>query len=198
MVSVIANRGEPVVVKTNLENIPMEIGGYKATEDFFSDAVNKELNADKHVYRHYQDDSGNVIDLYIGYYGTAKGGRTPHNPYGCLPGAGWGIVDANITSLRADYYPEGVPVNYVLALKDGSYNVMLHWYQSGKTKVISGGIQQNIKRFTGKVLANRDDGAFVRISAVSNKDHLENTKDQLIPFAEKVLNLLPKYWPVEK
>jgi exosortase D (VPLPA-CTERM-specific) len=194
----IAHRGEPVVVKTNLENIPMEIGGYKATEDFFSDAVYKELNADKHVYRHYRDDLGNEVDLYIGYYGTAKGGRTPHNPYGCLPGAGWGITDSKRISLKADYYTEGVPVNYVLALKDDRYNVMLHWYQSSKTKVISGGIQHNIKRFMGKVFANRDDGAFVRISAISNQEHLQKSTDLLVPFAEKVLNLLPGYWPLER
>lgn len=197
-VAVISKRGEPVVAQTNLEKIPMEIGGYKATEDSFPEAVLKELNADKHVYRHYQDDSGNVIDLYIGYYGTAKGGRTPHNPYGCLPGAGWGIIDNKRISLKAAYYPEGVPVNYILALKDDSYNVVLHWYQSAKTKVISGGIQQNIKRFTGRVIINRDDGAFVRVSVFSNQKNLQNAKDRLAPFAEKVLNLLPQYWPVEK
>jgi len=49
LVALIARRGEPVVVKTNLENLPMEIAGYKATEDFFREGVYKELNADKHV-----------------------------------------------------------------------------------------------------------------------------------------------------
>jgi hypothetical protein len=85
----ISRRGEPVVVKTNLENLPMEIAGYKATDVFFSKAVYDELNADKHVYRHYRSSDGQQVDLYIGYYGTAKGGRTGHNPYACLPSSGW-------------------------------------------------------------------------------------------------------------
>ena len=91
-VGAIASRVEPVVVKTNLENLPMEIAGFKATEDFLPESVYKKLNADKHVYRHYRSADGKQVDLYIGYYGTAKGGRTGHNPYACLPGAGWGVA----------------------------------------------------------------------------------------------------------
>jgi EpsI family protein len=86
----------------------MEIAGFKATEDSFSDAVYKELNADMHVYRHYRSDDGRQVDLYIGYYGTAKGGRTPHNPYGCLPGAGWGIVEDQRIDLIVDNYPDSI------------------------------------------------------------------------------------------
>ena len=100
-VAAIASRGETVVVATNLENLPMEIAGFKATEDFFPDSVYKELDADKHVYRHYRSEDGRQVDLYVGYYGTAKGGRTGHNPYACLPGAGWGIVEARKVQLTA-------------------------------------------------------------------------------------------------
>ena len=197
-VAAIASRGVPVVVKTNLENLPMEIAGYKATEDFFSDSVYKELNADKQVYRHYRSTGGKQIDLYIGYYGTAKGGRTPHNPYGCLPGAGWGIVHTEKTKLMADYYPNGVYVNYILARKGAVYETVLHWYQSDGSRVFATGIQQNIRRFIGKVINNRNDGAFVRISALSDESHIEESKALVEFFAQKALNLLPKYWPVEQ
>ena len=71
----IAKRGEPIVVRTNLENIPMQIGAYIGTADRFPDTVYEELNADLHLYRHYRDQDGNMISLYIGYYGTAKGGE---------------------------------------------------------------------------------------------------------------------------
>ena len=49
----IESRGTPVVVETNLENLPMQIGSYTGTKDAFSQSVYDELNADKHVYRHY-------------------------------------------------------------------------------------------------------------------------------------------------
>jgi EpsI family protein len=197
-VGLISQRGEPVVVKTNLENLPMEIAGYKGTEDFFPDSVYKELNADRHVYRHYRSADGKQVDLYIGYYGTAKGGRTGHNPYACLPGAGWGILDSGQMILKTNNYPNGISVNYILARKGETYESVLHWYQSAGNKVLSTGIQQNIERFIGRTFYNRNDGAFIRVSVFGKKEHLKEASSLVNSFAAKVLDLLPEYWPIEK
>jgi len=187
-----------VVVKTNLENLPMEIAGFKATEDFFSEGVYKELNADKHVYRHYRADDGRQVDFYVGYYGTAKGGRTGHNPYACLPGSGWGIVDTKRVSLKTNNYPKGIPVNYILAHKGETYESVLHWYQSAANKVLSTGIQQNIERFKGRIFYNRNDGGFVRVSVLTGEKGIEEANLLAKFFAEKVLDLMPNYWPLEQ
>jgi len=198
LVALIASRGQPVVVKTNLETLPMEIAGYKATEDFFPDSIYKILNADRHVYRHYRNGDGKQVDVYIGYYGTAKGGRTGHNPYACLPGAGWGIVDSKNVRLSSKNYVNGVEVNYVLARKGETYESVLHWYQSAGNKVLSTGFQQNVERFKGRVFYNRNDGAFVRISIVTNQKGIEEADSLAKSFSEKVLDLLPSYWPLEQ
>ena len=210
-VAAIASRSQPVVVTTNLENLPMEIAGYKATEDAFPDSVYEELNADKHIYRHYRSSDGPQVHLYIGYYGTAKGGRTGHNPYACLPGAGWGIIEARkvrltpqssqLTAHRSaltKYYPDAVEVNYVLVRKGDAYETVLYWYQSAGNDVLITGIEQNIQRFMGKLFHNSNDGAFVRVSAISGGNQLEQAKSSVQHFAQEVLNLLPEYWPVEQ
>lgn len=198
LVALISRRGEPVVVKTNLENLPMEIADYKSTEYFFPASVYKELNADKHVYRHYRNPDGKQVDVYIGYYGTAKGGRTGHNPYACLPGGGWGIVDSKMVSLKTKYYPQGVTINYILARKGETYETVIHWYQSAGNRVLSTGIQQNVERFIGRTFYNRNDGAFVRVSVFGKEEHLEEADLLTKSFAEKILDLLPEYWPIEK
>jgi len=198
LVTLISRRGEPVVVKTNLENLPMEIAGYKATEDFFSDAVYKELNADRHIYRDYRSPEGRQIDLYIGYYGTAKGGRTAHNPYGCLPGSGWGILETRQEALKTKKYAGGVAINYILACKGETYESVLHWYQSAGNKVLSTGIQANVERFIGRTFYNRNDGAFVRVSVFGKEENLQEADMLLKSFAGKVLDLLPDYWPIER
>jgi EpsI family protein len=194
----ISFRPVPVVVQTNLERLPMVIGGYTATVDSFSEAIYQALNADKHVYRHYRSQSGDQIDLYIGYYGTAKGGRTGHNPYACLPGAGWAIIESGQVEVHPSYYPQGTRVNYVVASKDGVNNIMLHWYQSAGTRILVTGLQQNIQRFMGRILSNRDDGAFVRVSALVGDQESSKTKEMIITFAQEVLELLPAYWPEER
>jgi EpsI family protein len=197
-VSVIARRGQPMVVKTNLENLPMEIGGFKATEDYFPDGVYKELNADKHVYRHYRNAEEKQVDLYIGYYGTAKGGRTGHNPYGCLPGAGWAIIGSREVKMMARNKEDGFGINYILARKGEIYQSVLHWYQSGGDRVLANGFQQNINSFIGRVFYNRNDGAFVEISVFCKENGIEEADREVKSFAEKVLDIMPKYWPEER
>ncbi len=197
-VFLITRRGEPVVVATNLENIPMKIMGFNATKDSFPKSVYKALNADCNIYRHYVNPDGYKVDLYIGYYGTAKGGRTPHNPYACLPAEGWGIQKAHEIVLHPTNYSGGVAVNYIQAKTGESYETMLHWYQSDRNKVLRTGFEQNIQRFMGRVLRNRNDGAFVRVSVSSNKSGLTKADKKVRVFAEALLNILPQYWPTEQ
>lgn len=194
----ISFRGKPAVVETNLEKLPLEISGMQGVDDSFSESVYKELNADKNVYRHYRSRDGKQLDLYIGYYGTAKGGRTGHNPIGCLPSQGWGLQESREIKLKSGYYPDGVPVNYLLSVKGDSCMTTINWYQSDGTKVFSNGIRQNIHRFLGMIFRNRNDGAFVRITVLSDKDDSSAAKAVATYFSERILNLLPNYWPVEK
>lgn len=191
-------RKPPKVVRTNLENLPMEIMDFSAVEDSFSQGVYEELNADRHVYRHYYNQEGEQIDLYIGYYGTAKGGRTPHNPYGCLPSQGWTIIKEGKKRVVTSYAPAGVDVNLLHSRNNDVEKLMLHWYQSAGTRVLDSGIKQNIQRFKGKVLQNRNDGAYVQVSITSSKEQLEDVRVVLSEFAQNILELLPEYWPEEQ
>jgi len=197
-VMAITFRGIPEVVETNLENLSLTIGDCRGTDDRFPEAVYQELKADQHVYRHYVSSLGERIDLYIGYYGTAKGGRTGHNPHGCLPGAGWGIVESAKARLSTSTFPEGVDVNYILARQGDLFTVLFYWYQSAGTKVVSSGVQQNLNKLIGRAFFNRDDGAYVQISTFAESGSLEQAKERGKLFAGEVIDLLPGYWPVER
>jgi EpsI family protein len=197
MVFTLSQRGVPVVLQTNLENIPLEISGYQGSEDVFPPWVYETLNADQHIYRHYRSPEGKQVSLYIGYYGTAKGGRSSHNPYGCLPSVGWAIVERGSVEISPSYQSQGVRVNYVLASKDDIQNVMLHWYQSAGTRVLSTGIQQNLQRFIGRVLHNRNDGAYVQVNTFVREQDIPEAREIVHEFARDIMEFLPKHWPEE-
>ncbi|MGD9210320.1 MAG: EpsI family protein [Desulfobacteraceae bacterium] len=198
LILLINQRGEPKVVVTNLEKIPMVIDGYFGVNDYFPDSVYEELNADQHVYRHYRSMNGKQIDLYIGYYGTAKGGRTGHNPYACLPSAGWGIIEAERVIIPYPKNGKKVSVNSIVAKKNRSYEVVLHWYQSDRNKILSSGIKQNIQRFISRITKNRNDGAFVRVSMLSDSEGLKDARRDVREFTKTILKIIPNYWPKEK
>lgn len=194
----ISVRGKPVVVETNLEKLPETINGMQGVDDSFSESVYKELNADKNIYRHYRSHNGRQVDLYIGYYGTIKGGRTAHNPIGCLPSQGWGLQECKEIKLKSATYPGGIPVNYLVSTKGDSIITTIYWYQSGGTKVMSNGIRQNIQRFRDMIFNNKNDGAFIRVTVISDKEDAVAASKLAESFSEQILNLLPNYWPVEK
>lgn len=196
-VAYLSVRGEPEVIETNLDQLPMEINGFRAKEDAFPDYIYEILNGDQHVYRHYGKAGGGIVDLYIGYYGTAKGGRSSHNPYSCLPGAGWAIIETGKVDVDSAKYPDGVTVNYILARKGGVNNLVFHWYQAAGGKVLSSGIQQNVQRFLGRVFKNRNDGAYVQVSRFADEQDIPNAKNVVKDFSRKILELLPGFWPVE-
>ncbi len=198
VVGLLTVRPAPVIARTNLEYLPKEIAGYRGVDDVFPEAVNRELDADKQIYRHYRSGDAGQLDLYIGYYGTAKGGRTGHNPYACLPGAGWAIVDSRKIRINQPNKSSPAQLNYVQARRDGVNTVMVHWYQSAGSTVMSSGIQQNIERFWGRVLRNRNDGAFVQVTAQVPDAKLADGAARVQAFSGVVLTLLPDYWPIEK
>ncbi len=194
IVGLLSIRPMPVVARTNLENLPKEIGGYKGVDDVFPESVNRELNTDTQLYRHYRSADGRQFDLYIGYYGTAKGGRTGHNPYACLPGAGWAIVERQKVVIPQIAHP----VNYIRAKRDGVNTVMIHWYQTAGSTVVSSGFWQNMERFRGRLLRNRNDGAYVQVSSRVTDDSVEDAREKIQNYAERIIQLLPGFWPVEK
>jgi EpsI family protein len=195
---IISMRGKPIVIETNLEKLPMEINGMHGVDDTYPDAVYKELNADKNIYRHYRSQDGKQVDLYIGYYGTAKGGRTGHNPMACLPSQGWGMTESSKIILKTRCYPDGVPVSCLISARGDLTLTTVNWYQSDGNKVFSDGIRQNIESFLGMVFRNRNDGAYVQITVLSDKEGTGAAKEIASAFSEHLLDLLPDYWPVEK
>lgn len=197
MVGILSLRPMPAVARTNLENMPKEIAGYRGVDDKFPEAVNRILNADKQLYRHYCSTDGSQINLYIGYYGTAKGGRTGHNPYACLPGAGWAIVDSRQRKIPQPDNHSNTELNFVRARRDGINSVMLHWYQTAGSTVMATGMRQNIEKMRGRLLHNRNDGAFIQITMQVPDESVVSAEMKIADFAGHILQLLPGYWPVE-
>ncbi len=199
----ISNRAAPVLIALNLDRLPYEINGLYGKEDHFSKAIYDELNADQHIYRHYTSPAGELVHLYIGYYGTAKGGRTGHNPHGCLPGQGWAIIQTEkvvaASEMAGSVMGDAPKVNKIIAKQSRGFLIMYHWYQTRGRKVLDSGVQQNVERFIGKVFRNHNDGAFVQISVfVDDESEVEKANRLAESFAIKIINLLPKYWPIEK
>jgi EpsI family protein len=188
-------RGPVVVAARTLSGLPTTLAGCRSSEFRFEDRVMKELDPDDTLSRQYAPLSGGrPIVLYVGYYGTAKGGRTGHNPYACYPGAGWAIVsDARV---EVSFGGRPVKVNQIVVRRGSEEEVVLFWYQTQGENVAARGLQQNLNRLKQRLLYGRDDGAFVRLSTESAGDSTGASR-KLRRFAAELMPQLSAHWPLE-
>ena len=188
-----------IVVEKNLDKFPYSIGEYKASDISLEDSVVKILDTDAYIFRNYSKNTCKPITLYIGYYGTKKGGRSTHTPAGCYPGSGWGIIKEQKVSVPIilDGKHQSLQLNMMLVSKGDSRQLVYYWHQTNKDQVLTTGIQKNLNRFRNRLLYNRNDGAFIRTSSEIDQD-ISKTKAELEAYIQDVFPLIIQYWPEEK
>ena len=176
-----------------LPSLPMKIGVYHSEEIPLEEMVESVLRADFNLQRvYYSADS--IVWLYVGYYGTTRGGRPEHTPRGCYTGAGWGIESARTLSV----IPNGeLRVNEYLVEQDGERRLVHFWYRSARRTGMLGGWDQNIDRFLGRLTAGRADGALIRISTQLEGDDEISARGRLLGFASVLDPLIAERWPTE-
>jgi len=188
-----------IVVDKRFDEFPRQIGVYYSFDISMESNVIKELDTDDYLFRKYISPKGDSVSLYIGYYGTKKGGRSDHNPEGCYPGAGWAIEGeekVELTVKNSDSIHR-VVLNRMDVSKAGANEIVYYWYQTNRDKVISSGIQLNINRFLSRLIYHRNDGAFIRVSAEMNGNP-EQTKKTIEQFIYDIYPLIVDFWPLEK
>jgi len=186
------------VVTFGIDNLPKHIGEYTSVEIPIEDKVVRELNTDGYIFRKYVNGSDEML-LYIGYYGTRKGGRSDHTPAGCYPGSGWSIIDSYETDmeLSVNGRPRHIRLNSLLVKKGHTNELVFYWYQSQADQVLTSGIKMNLYRFTNKMLHNRNDGSFIRVSTPIIKS-IDVSESKMKIFVQTIFPLIVNHWPVEK
>lgn len=190
--------GAPIPVgspEKRLATFPTELKGWQGKDDPFDKNVMKVVATDDDLHRLYRKD-GDYLWLYVGYYGTRKGGRTGHLPHHCYPAAGYRIVSLDMVPLRK---ADGriVSVNHLILEKNGQTSSTMYWIHSGEQQVLTDGWMMNLTRLRRRLVNGRDDGALVRISGPVQGSVEETVKRQR-EFAETFLDTVPQHWPVEK
>jgi EpsI family protein len=153
-----------------------------------------ELRADFNLQRAYATRRGDIVWLYVGYYGTERGGRPEHTPRGCYTGAGWGIESSRTIDITPD---RSLRANEYLVTRDGKQRLVHFWFRSHRRTGLLGGFDQNVDRMLGRLIYGRVDGMLVRVSTPIEHGDAVSARGRLISFASRVDPLLADHWPVE-
>lgn len=179
-----------------LDDFPLELAGWRSASNIpVEPAIAQELAADFNIQRAYTTRAGGLVWLYVGYYGTDRGGRPSHTPRGCYTSAGWGISSsrvveaANGSGWRANEY----------RVDRGEESRLVHfWYRSYRRTGLLGGLDQNLDRMWGRLVNGRADGALVRLSTPIRAGDTAAARGRLMALASQVDPALALHWPREE
>lgn len=182
---------------TRLVGMPMQIGEWGGRDIPISEGVEAILRADAHVQREYRDREGEIVWVYVGYYGTQRGGRPEHTPWACYPSAGWSIERVEEVHDSPSESTEGNLVsNELLVEKDGERRLVRFWYSTHRSRSIATETSLTLDHLAGRFSSTgRADGALVRISTPIGPRGLSRARDRLIRFAGPLTDEVRIYWP---
>ena len=110
-----------------LAALPESLDGWQGRDIPLEGTVESMLQADFNLQRVYAHPLGDAIWIYVGYYGTARGGRPEHTPPVCFKAHGYRILDRRVVSLDP---ARGLRANEMLVAYGGHRELVLYWYRS--------------------------------------------------------------------
>jgi EpsI family protein len=181
-----------------LGELPLRVGDWQGTEIDLDSGVEEILDADFNLQRRYHHPLGDYVWLYVGYYGTERGGRPEHTPWQCYPSAGWVIVRSEVVDAVPVAGQPPVQANELLVERSGERRLVHFWYQSVRRSGMLGGLDQTFDRFASRIRFGRADGSLVRFSTpIGGAEDEDTARERLRVFAREIFPLLETHWPEE-
>ena len=153
---------DSVPLRKAFAEFPLVWDGWSGDPSLLDDTSLEMLKMSEYMLRSYGKEKESV-NIYIGYYGSQRGGSQIHSPKLCLPAGGWQKVSEETRSMDIDGLGA---VNVVQALyqKGERKELFVYWYQM-KGAYITGEYRLRFYRFFNSLLYRRNDAAFIRLSA---------------------------------
>jgi len=179
---------------TSLAALPALLSSFEGFESPVGQNVEDMLRADFNVQREYVHPLGQVVWLYVGYYGTARGGTPEHTPRACYVAHGWSILDEETVTIDPENGIEGVEY---LVESAGQQQLVLFWYRSYRRSGILSTLALQLDHVVGKLADGRGDGALVRLSTPLIGIDRDSGRRLLVSFARELEPALAPVWPEE-
>jgi EpsI family protein len=179
----------------SLAALPYELGSYRGVESPVGQNVEDLLRADFNLQREYLHPLGQVVWLYVGYYGTERGGTPEHTPRTCYAAHDWKILDEQ--TVVTDPATGHEAVEYLVESR-GQQQLVLFWYRSFRASGLLSTLSLQLDHVLGRLGDGRGDGALVRLSTPLIGIDRDAARRMLIAFANELEPELAAVWPSER
>ncbi len=188
-----AAQSERTAPNKPFSEFPLEIDNWKGITSELDEKVYNILGVEDYILANYRRPSGEMVNLYVGFYQSQKEGDIIHSPKNCMPGAGWNITETTIETVPLDNSEKSMKVIKLLLQKGPEKQIVLYWFQS-RGRIISSEYMEKVWLVIDSITRHRTDGSFVRLITPVVKD--ETTAVNLLKeFAQKAFPFLNEHIP---
>ncbi|MBN2010267.1 EpsI family protein [candidate division KSB1 bacterium] len=177
-----------------LESFPRQIDSWKMSHTYFMDDKTLDvLKSDQYIWRVYNDDQNNSVNLLITYFNDQKYGAQIHSPKHCLPGGGWKILNKEENSINVNN--ELIHVNKMIIGNSRTKELMIYWFWT-RSGIITSELGLKADLAKNALFRKPTDAAFIRINTTYNDGNFQD--DKVILFIDKILPLIDQILPFKK
>jgi len=190
----IGDREEKQVDRKQLSSFPLEIGKWRAREDYLPSIVENKLKVDDYLLADYYHSNKEWVNFYVAYYATQRKGASPHSPRVCIPGGGWLISD--IREVILDFPGvEPFQVNRIVIERNDQKQIGYYWFEQ-RGRRIANEYMMKWHLLVDSLLMNRTDGALVRVmTTASNEQDDAIIDERLKNFISQSIEHLSNFIP---
>jgi exosortase D (VPLPA-CTERM-specific) len=189
----VSGRVEITPERTRFVEFPIHIGQWQGHPSLFDPETESALKFDDYILSDYSSPDGKVVNLYVAYYASQRGGESPHSPVVCIPGGGWAITD--LQQMNYGNRGEALPLNRVIIEKGNTKNLVYYWFDERGRK-IANEYWAKFYLLTDAIMKNRTDGALVRLTTQISPGESEHDADQrLQTFMQDAVPTLTDFLP---
>lgn len=192
-VTFFAGQTERIAPNKPFSEFPLEIDEWKGVTSEMDEEVYNILGVEDYILANYRKPSGEMVNLYVGFYQSQKEGDIIHSPKNCMPGAGWNITGTSIETVPLDSTGKSMKVIKLLLQKGQEKQIVLYWFQS-RGRIISSEYMEKAWLVLDSIFRHRTDGSFVRLITPVIKDETASV-NLLKEFAQKTFPYLNEHIP---
>ena len=158
----------------------------------FDQKIVDALELDDYVNRSYTKGQ-DIVSLYIGYYHTTKKVGAAHDPLVCFPGQGWALTDKKSGELILNQETDNsLSYSSMIAQRGLQKELVIYWFQS-YDRTNPDTLSQKISSLLGKILNNREDNAFVRITTPIGEKSIYESQETIFKFIKDFYPVFLEY-----
>ena len=185
-----------IPTRKKFEAFPTEIGNWKGEKTFLREEILNSLWADDYVQIQFQNqETGDMLLLFVPYYEYQGTMHTAHAPVSCLVGGGFAPISRKI--IEREFPPPfgRVKIRQMLLEKNRQRLLSNYWYQQ-RSRFIVNEYANKWFLFWDSLTKRRTDGALVRIEMpLTRGQDVKTAQATVDSFTRELMKILPEYIP---